>query len=193
MSGKQKEHDHTEPEELDCTFADETGRKWFPRLTLPIVDRYCREQGLKFEDFSILTLNAAQLVDLAFYGTRYATAAKADPETREQFLERLDGPSYQEAIFSAQKAVVNFTLRSQLPKQQRQRASRLLAQQIATAQAASAQMLPILLDAIEAGPGTPSSAAAPMPAASPETTSASGTSSPLPSTDNSPNGIGPAA
>lgn len=148
-------------EELDATFADERGRKWAPRLTLPIVDRYCREHGIKFGLFSPTTLSQAQLLDVVYEGIQYQTLFRSAPFTREELLEVLDGPAYTQALVSAQVAIANFTLRCLLPKQQRAAAVRSLRGQIETAKAA------LDVGTAAGGPGPTSAASALTPESAP--------------------------
>jgi hypothetical protein len=106
-----------EAEELDATFTDERGTKWRPRLTLKIVDRFCRETGAPSLD--LFAVSAAELLDLVFAGIQYQTLFEAAPFSRDEFLDRLDGPSYEAALAAGRNAIGNFILRCRLPNGKR--------------------------------------------------------------------------
>jgi len=152
-----------EAEELSTTFEDEAGRKWTPRLTLPIVDRYCREQGIAFGQLDAQRLSQAQLIDLVYEGIRYQTLFKADTFTREQFLEQIDGPAYTRALVAGQIAIANFSLRSLLTKPERVRA-------VASLQARIDAVMGTLKTKALDGLGLTLSESVPTPDADPATT-----------------------
>lgn len=150
-------------EELSTTFEDEEGKKWTPRLSLRIVDAYCREQGIPFGRLDAQRLSQAQLIDLVYEGVRYQTLFKAAPITRDEFLDRIDGPSYTRALVAGQVAIANFSLRSLLTKPERVRA-------VASLQARIDGALKSLTKAALDGLGLTSSDSAGTPAADPGTT-----------------------
>jgi hypothetical protein len=113
-------------DQLPTTFLDERGREWTIKLTVPVLYGFCRTEHLTLETLSpvkqegdrmALALTVNQLLSLAYEGTRYQARATARPESLEEFLTSLDGPSFLTAQTAAVGAVVNFFLRM-APKDQ---------------------------------------------------------------------------
>lgn len=101
---------------LDASFTDERGRPWEIKLTVPVVHQFTAKHQLPLGAFHPGALRQDQYAEVAYLGTRYASRAKADEETLEQFLEALDGPSYMKMTEAAYRAVINFILKTSTPK-----------------------------------------------------------------------------
>jgi hypothetical protein len=98
--------------EFDTSFKDERGRAWNIRLTIQTIHAFCREHGLTLAMlFKIGEMSANILLDLAYAGTRYQSRAIAIRQSKEDFLNDLDGPSFLAATGAAANAVLNFCLR----------------------------------------------------------------------------------
>jgi hypothetical protein len=139
---------------LDATFRDERGRTWDIRLTIPIVHAIIRRHNIPIGGFVPGALREDLLAEVAFDGTRHFARAKADRETLEEFLECVEGPSYHAMLAAATHAVLNFTLKTSVPKARRAEAAEAIAKAEADADAA--------MQAIR-GRGAPSVASAPEP------------------------------
>jgi len=117
-----------EEAELDSSYIDAGGNRWKVKLSVPLVDQFCAEEGITFGRFTPSALTQTQLLTLAHRGTRWMTLAKEHPMTRTEFLERLcdeDGnptPSYSAAVYAAVQAVGNFILRATVPPDKMQNA-----------------------------------------------------------------------
>lgn len=98
--------------EYPCSFCDESGREWVVRLSVRDVHQFCAEQKLHVGEFSPGLLNQAQVVELAYIGTRWHVVNKAVPQTMLEFLGSIDGPSYHAAMDAAVGAMLNFILRT---------------------------------------------------------------------------------
>lgn len=113
------------PDELPAAFKDCRGRTWSPRLTLALVDEFCREQGITYGNFHAATLSQWHLIELLYRAVGFNTLAAADPMERKEFIARLaddEGmptPAYEAAMAAVRAAIINFTLRSRLTKLQR--------------------------------------------------------------------------
>lgn len=121
-------------EELDTTFTDNRGRPWTVRLTVSTVHRFCGEKKLALQHLKPDKLDAAQLLDLAYLGTRHHSRAVVMDElaAREEFFDSLEGEPFVKAQEAAVAALVNFILRS-MPEGQRQ----VVAQRVQEAKAAA--------------------------------------------------------
>lgn len=114
-----QENEHIE--ELDTTFKDNTGRNLTVRINVMLANEFMADEGIKYGGFTLNHLTQAQLLTLAYKGTRWNTVEKAKPSTFEEFVKRLcddlgnPTEAYSNALFAASQAVVNFTLRSTLP------------------------------------------------------------------------------
>lgn len=99
-------------EEFDAKFTDEAGMEWDVKLSVPVVFQFTRDYHLALRDVLPGNLDAGQLLDLAWRGTRYQSQARAYPDyTLTQFLESLDGPSFETAQEAAARALLNFIRR----------------------------------------------------------------------------------
>jgi len=100
------------PEEnLKTSFRGENGREYQVRITIPIAHKICREMNLNMEGLNPINMNVAQLLDIAYLGSRNSARIKVHGESKEEFLEALDGPSFTEAQLCAMNALVLFSLR----------------------------------------------------------------------------------
>jgi len=102
---------------LDTTFSDERGRPWEIKLTVPIVHQFTAKHQMPLGGFHPGAMRQDQYAEVAYMGTRHASRAKVDEESLEQFLEALDGPSYNRMIEAAYRAVTNFILKTSTPKE----------------------------------------------------------------------------
>ena len=96
--------------ELDNTFHDENRQQRTVRLSVPVVYEFCRTYNIQIDKFIPLLMNMAQLLDVAFLGTRDSNFVKVHGETKEQFLESLNGRSLIHAQEAAANAIINFSL-----------------------------------------------------------------------------------
>jgi len=101
---------------LQTTFLNENGREYDVKVSVPIAHEFCRVNGIKLEGLNPLLLDIAQLIDLAYMATR-SSKMQALGETKDQFLEGLEGESFSRCQDCAVNALVNFSLRV-LPKDQ---------------------------------------------------------------------------
>jgi len=97
-------------DELPASFTDERGREWNIRLPVPVVYAFCREHKIKLDELIAADEHDVSiLLDLAFYGTRYQARAKG--QSKSEFLDALEGPSFLAAIGAAGNALLNFSLK----------------------------------------------------------------------------------
>jgi len=94
-------------------FDDSQGRPWTIHVTVPVMYDFCAEHGLGMQDIwkkqmvneklcNVPALNAAQLIDLAYAGSRHCKRLQVEEQSKAQFLECLDGP----AFYDCQKAAI---------------------------------------------------------------------------------------
>lgn len=102
---------------LPTHWINNAGHRFTCRLPLGIVLPFCGEHDLSttggdLRIFQPNALNDALLFDLAYLGSRWNTVAKAHEQTHEEFLaDHEEGTAYEDAIFAARAAVLNFILR----------------------------------------------------------------------------------
>ena len=115
------------PDDLPAVWRDNLKRQWTCRLDVPMVMAFCARRDLSLavrpgrRRFSVHDLHDGELFELAFLGTRWNAVAQGDKrepkdpggeETAEEFLAaHADGSAYEDALFAARAAVINFTLR----------------------------------------------------------------------------------
>lgn len=105
--------------ELNTKFTDQRGRERDVRITVLIAHAFCREHHAKLEHFVPCLMDSAQLLDLAYAGTRRGSWVQAHGETKDEFFEALEGPALSAAQEAAANAVVNFTRRTGSEMQRR--------------------------------------------------------------------------
>ena len=103
-------------EPLNTVFKNSSGREYDVRISVSIAHDFCRENKIKLEGLNPLLLDISQLLDLAYMGTR-SSKMQALGETKDEFLDGLEGPAFSEAQDCAVNALVNFSLKT-LPKNQ---------------------------------------------------------------------------
>jgi hypothetical protein len=113
---KEPQPNEQEETELPATFADESGRIWRVRLSIPLVLEFCGEHNVPMRQFEPSRLNMKQMFELAYRGTRWETKAKASPVTLTEWTEEIGESAFYPAIHATANEVINFTLRSSLPK-----------------------------------------------------------------------------
>lgn len=116
------------PEEFESVFRDDGNRTWAIQLTNQIVFEFCQKYKIKMEKFLPELMDAAQLLELAYAGTRYTSIATAQPETLIEFLERLNGPGWFDAQKAAETAIINFFL-NRLPPEKRNASAEIIKKQ----------------------------------------------------------------
>jgi len=119
MNDEEKKIDDPKEEDFSAKFKDEQGLSYDIKLNVPVVHEFCRQQNLQVGCFTPAGLNMAQYIDLAFAGTRWNSRYNLGKQSKKQFLEAIDGPSYQDVMGAAMNAIVNFTLHT-APKEKRQ-------------------------------------------------------------------------
>jgi len=107
--------------ELSARFFNEAREEFDVRVTVRVAQEFCHKHGVPLGEFLPDKLDAGQLLELAWLGTRHqarvaALAAQGKRETFEMFLDGLEGPSCTEAQVAAVKALLNFTVRT-LPRE----------------------------------------------------------------------------
>jgi hypothetical protein len=148
---------------FETKFLDERRREWDIRLSVPVVHEFCRDHRLGLASLQPATLDAAQLADLAWRGTRYQARAKDAPETLAEWLEAMDGPSYLAMQEAATEAVCFFSLRTTHPPDEiPQRVAAIREMQRRAVAAATEAME--MAEAMTSGPGAPPGAHADSPA-----------------------------
>ena len=116
---------------LPTVWLDNNGRRLTCYLGVELVLNYCREQDIAFStalgrrNFNADDLNAAQLFDLAYLGTRFNNASQQETSGEFTAVHESDG-AFEDALFAARAAVINFTLRQRLPSAKRADAARIL-------------------------------------------------------------------
>ncbi len=152
----------TEPQQdhrelFHTQFRDERAREWDVRLTVPLVHRFCRRYGLGLDRMQPHVLDAGPLAELAYEGTRYQAKAQAAPESLDQWLEAFDGPSYLAMQEAAVEAVLFFTLRTSVPREE-------IPGRIAAIRKDAAAAVAALTQALDLGDGMMSGGSADSPA-----------------------------
>ncbi|MCK9492680.1 MAG: hypothetical protein M0Q24_11410 [Sulfurimonas sp.] len=144
--------------ELNTKFTDQRGRERDVRITVAIAHAFCREHRAKLEHFVPCLMDSAQLLDLAYAGTRRGSWVTAHGETKDEFFEALEGPALARSQEAAANAVVNFTLRCGTEMQRRMLQAEVALRGDGVAEAEIVERLTAL-----AGPGGMSAASVDVP------------------------------
>lgn len=121
---------------LPTHWRDSRGRHFTCRFDLPLAVRFVREKHLSFEPSRTMRcfhpdeLNGAELLDLAFLGTRWNAVAQGDKsedpdradgeETFDEFVSaHQEGFARAHATFAARAAILNFSHLRPLPTARR--------------------------------------------------------------------------
>ncbi len=150
------------PLDLTTVFINENGREYDVRISVAVAHGFCRQNKIKLEGLQPLLLDIGQILDLAFMATR-SSKYTALGETKAQFLEGLEGESFNKVQECTVSALVNFTLKT-LPK----KAARVMREEIRRQDKLAKDAAGLQASVADHGPGETSTESAGVSEQTPE-------------------------